>query len=51
VALAFCLIYGVASFAGWDSFGERQQELMRSMASRTIYSILETNALDSLNAN
>ena len=48
IALDFCLIYGVASFAGWDSFGDRQKDLMRAMASRTMTSILDADALASL---
>ncbi len=50
IALDFCLIYGVASFAGWESFGSRQRELMRTIASRTMTSIVDADALASLPA-
>ena len=51
IGLDFCLIYGCASFAGWDSYGTRQKQLMRTIASRTIAAIIETDALSSLPAD
>jgi len=49
-ALSFCLIYGVASFAAWESFGDRQKDLMRAMASRTVATIIDADSLATLPA-
>jgi len=45
VALAFCLIYAVASFAAWDAFDGRQHELMTKMLSRTVAALADNDAL------
>lgn len=47
-ALAFCPIYSVASFAGWESFSDRQKDLMKAMFTRSAASIVDTDALATL---
>ena len=48
IALAFCLIYAVASFQAWDVFDGRQHELMSKMLSRTVRAIVDNDSLSLL---
>lgn len=48
IVLAHCLIYGVASFASWDHWNERQRGLLRTFLARSIRAILDNDALEVL---
>ena len=48
VATAFCLIYPVATFAGWDALPENSREMSRSMLQRCITAAVDLDALSLL---
>lgn len=48
IVLAFCLIYGVTSFASWEAWSDRQKQLLRTILGRSVRSIVDTGALDVL---
>ncbi len=48
VCLAHCFIYGVTSFQSWDSWNERQRDLLSTMLGRSVRAILDNDALSVL---
>ncbi len=48
VVLAHCFIYGVASFASWDHWNERQRDLLTTFLARSVRAILDNDALEVL---